>query len=91
MAEAFGWAVGLLIGLTYARPFSSRVRAVLFLILLVAFGAGMTFFSGEWMSEPAFVFVDIGQVALATLIGSFIRRQLFARRRATGSAAKLPQ
>jgi hypothetical protein len=50
---------------------TTRWRISLFAIAIVLLGALITLLSGELASEPWLVIVDIGQVAVAALIGVF--------------------
>jgi hypothetical protein len=49
----------------------TRWRVMLFLLSIALLGALITVLSGEIESDPWLVIVDIGQVAVAALIGAY--------------------
>ena len=73
MDELVAWALGLVLGIVFARPLESALRAVAFAGVAVALGLGVTVLSGEWAESPLLALVDIGQVLLAASIGAFAR------------------
>jgi hypothetical protein len=50
---------------------TTRWRILVFAIAILLLGALITLFSGEMESELWLVIVDIGQVAVAALIGAY--------------------
>lgn len=78
MGELVAWGLGLGLGYTVRTALTGRWRIVFFVIAIVLLGALITLLSGEMVSEPWLVLVDIGQVAVAALIGAFALP--FARR-----------
>jgi hypothetical protein len=48
---------------------TTRLRITLFVLAIVLLGASITLLSGEMMSEPWLVVVDIAQVAVAASSG----------------------
>jgi len=79
MGEIASWALGVLLGAFYPRPFRSRVSAVCFIGVMFSLGSGVTLASGEWAESPALILVDVGQIGLAALIAAFFRPYLVAR------------
>jgi hypothetical protein len=79
MSEVIVWGTGLLIGLLFDAPLSSVGRTIFFFFLTAVGGSALTVISGEFATEPALVLVDIGQAAIAALLGCFARRQFFER------------
>jgi hypothetical protein len=71
MGELVAWGLGLGLGFTARNMLTTRWRTVLFAIAVLLLGALITLLSGELASEPWLVIVDIGQVAVAALIGLF--------------------
>ena len=71
MGELVAWGLGLGLGYTIRNMLTTRWRILLFAIAIVLLGALITLLSGELASEPWLVIVDIGQVAVAALIGVF--------------------
>jgi hypothetical protein len=71
MGELVAWGLGLGLGFTVRNMLTTRWRISLFAIAIVLLGALITLLSGELASEPWLVIVDIGQVAVAALIGVF--------------------
>ena len=71
MGELVAWGLGLGLGLTVRNMLTTRWRILLFMIAIIVLGAVITFLSGEMASEPWLVLVDIGQVAVAALIGAY--------------------
>jgi hypothetical protein len=71
MGELVAWGLGLGLGFTARNMLTTRWRIVLFTIAILLLGALITLLSGELASEPWLVIVDIGQVAVAALIGLF--------------------
>jgi hypothetical protein len=70
MGELVAWGLGLGLGYTVRNSLTTRGRMLLFVMTVVLLGALITLLSGEIASEPWLVIVDIGQVALAALIGA---------------------
>ena len=71
MGELVAWGLGLGLGYTIRNMLTTCWRILLFAIAIVLLGAFITLLSGELASEPWLVIVDIGQVAVAALIGAF--------------------
>jgi len=65
--------VGLGLGLGYTARNMLTVwwRIILFALAIVVIGTLITLTSGEMATEPWLVIVDIGQVAVASLVGAF--------------------
>jgi hypothetical protein len=70
MGELVAWGLGLGLGYTVRNSLITRGRMLLLVMTVVLLGALITLTSGEIASEPWLVIVDIGQVALAALIGA---------------------
>ena len=71
MGEVVAWGLGLGLGYTVRNALTARCRILLFVTAILVLGALITLLSGEMASEPWFVIIDIGQVAVAALIGAF--------------------
>jgi uncharacterized membrane protein len=71
MGELVAWGLGLGLGYTVRNMLTGRWRILLFLIAILLLGALITLLSGEMESEPWLVIVDVGQVAVAALIGAY--------------------
>ncbi len=71
MGELVAWGLGLGLGYTVRNVLTGRWRILLFLIAILLLGALITLLSGEMESEPWLVIVDVGQVAVAALIGAY--------------------
>jgi hypothetical protein len=71
LGELVAWGLGLGLGYTVRNMLTSRSRILLFVIAILLLGGLITLLSGETESEPWLVIVDIGQVAVAALIGAF--------------------
>ena len=84
MGELVAWGLGLGLGYTVRNMLATRWRILLFVIAILLLGAVITLLSGEIESEPWLVIVDIGQVAVAALIGAYALP--FALRRLGNSA-----
>jgi hypothetical protein len=89
MGELVAWGLGLGLGYTVRNMLTTRWYILLFVIAILLLGSLITLLSGELQSEPWLVIVDIGQVAVAALMGAyglpFVLRRL---RRATQSTAR---
>lgn len=68
MAELFPVAAGIVVGLIVSRIPNMRVRLIVAAILTLACAATATFISGESEESWAFIFVDIGEVAIVAAI-----------------------
>jgi hypothetical protein len=71
MGEAVAWGLGLALGYIARGMLTGRWRLSLFILAILLIGTLVTVASGEMASEPWLVIVDIGQVAVAALIGMF--------------------
>lgn len=71
MGELVAWGLGLGLGYTVRNMLTGRWRILIFLIAILLLGALITLLSGEMESEPWLVMVDVGQVAVAALIGAY--------------------
>ena len=71
MGELVAWVLGLGLGIL-RNMLTTRWRILLFVIAILLLGALITLLSGDEMeSKPWLVIVDIGQVAVAALIGAY--------------------
>jgi uncharacterized membrane protein YeaQ/YmgE (transglycosylase-associated protein family) len=68
MGELFPIVAGILVGIIASRIARGRMRALVGVALTVLFGVTATLLSGEARESWAFVFVDLGLVALAAVI-----------------------
>jgi hypothetical protein len=87
MGELVAWGLGLGLGYTARNMLTGPSRVFLFAIAILVLGGLVTLVSGEMASEPWLVLVDVGQVAVAALIGAFalpfaVRIRELARRTA---------
>ena len=84
MGEVFPIIAGIIIGLLVSRIGAVRTRWIAATILTLAAGAAATFLSGESVESWAFVFVDIGLIALAAAIAwglaTFVARRVAVAR-----------
>jgi hypothetical protein len=87
MGELVAWGLGLALGYTSKDLLTSRWRILAFALSIMVLGALITLFSGETTSEPWLVIVDIGQVAVAALIGAFALPFALRRLRNTSPSA----
>jgi len=71
MGEIVAWGLGLGLGYVASGSLTNRWRVLIFIVAVLLLGILITLFSGEMFSEPWLVLVDIGQVAVAALIGMF--------------------
>jgi len=72
MGEIVAWGLGLCLGYVARASLTTRWRVLVFVAVILLLGALITLLSGEMFSEPWLVLVDIGQVAVAALIGMFV-------------------
>ncbi len=87
MGELVAWGLGLGLGYTMRNMLTVPSRVFLFAIAIFVLGGLVTLVSGEMASEPWLVLVDVGQVAVAALVGVFalpfaVRVRELARRTA---------
>ncbi len=68
MGELFPIVAGILVGIIASRIARGRLRALVAVALTVLFGVTATLLSGEARESWAFVFVDVGLVALVATI-----------------------
>ncbi|HEU0081557.1 MAG TPA: hypothetical protein VFQ87_01685 [Bradyrhizobium sp.] len=71
MGELVAWGLGLGLGYTVRNSLTGWRRILLFVIAVILLGSLITFLGGELLTEPWLVLLDIGQVAVAALIGAF--------------------
>jgi hypothetical protein len=71
MGELVAWGLGLGLGYAARGTLTNRWRIFSFVFALLLLGMLVTLLSGEIFDEPWLVIVDIGQVAVAALIGAF--------------------
>jgi membrane protein YqaA with SNARE-associated domain len=71
MGELVAWGLGLSLGYSVRNKLTARRPILLFLIAVAVVGGLITLASGEMASEPWPVLIDIGQVAVAAVIGAF--------------------
>ena len=71
MGELVAWALGLALGFLARDALTSWRRILAFGLAIMVLGALITLMSGEMASEPWLVIIDIGQVAVAALLGAF--------------------
>ena len=87
MGELVAWGLGLAFGYTVRNMLTSWWRDLLAVIVVLALGTMITLSSGEMMSEPWLVVIDIGQVGVAALLGCYVLpRVLRWLRRVVGTA-----
>ena len=87
MGELVAWGLGFGLGYVVRNKLSARWRIVLLVIAILLLGTLITLLSGELMSEPWLVIIDIAQVAAATLIGIFVLPVAFRRLQGTAQSA----
>jgi hypothetical protein len=71
MGELVAWGLGMGLGYSARNVLTGWQRNLLFVIAIILLGCLITLLSGELATEPWLVLVDIGQVAVAALIGAF--------------------
>lgn len=71
MWELVACSLGVGLGYTVRDSLTTRWRVLFFGIAIALLGALITLISGEMAGEPWLVIVDIGQVAVAALVGAF--------------------
>jgi hypothetical protein len=71
MGELAAWGIGLALGYATKPLLTSPWRVLLFITAIFVLGGLVTLASGEMATEPWLVLLDIGQVAVAALIGAF--------------------
>jgi hypothetical protein len=71
MWELVACGLGVGLGYTVRNSLTTRRRVLFFGIAIVLLGTLITLLSGEMAGEPWLVIVDIGQVAVAALVGAF--------------------
>jgi hypothetical protein len=72
MWELVACGLGVGLGYTVRNSLTTRWRVLFFGIAIVLLGTLITLLSGEMAGEPWLVIVDIGQVAVAALVGAFV-------------------
>ena len=83
MGELVAWGLGIALGFTAKDLLTSSSRILAFALSIIVLGALIT----EMASEPWLVIVDIGQVAVASLIGAFALPFALRRLRGTSRSA----
>ena len=80
MEELFPLVAGVVVGLIASRIASMRVRLIVAAVLTLIFAATATLISGEAAESWAFIFVDIGEVAIVAAItwgiATFVARRV---------------
>jgi hypothetical protein len=71
MWELVACGLGVGLGYTVRNSLTTRWRVLSFGIAIVLLGTLISLLSGEMAGEPWLVIVDIGQVAVAALVGAF--------------------
>jgi hypothetical protein len=71
MGELVAWGSGVGLGYVARSTLTTRWRILIFAFAVLFLGTLITLLSGEIFEEPWLVLVDIGQVAVAALIGAF--------------------
>jgi hypothetical protein len=71
MGEFIAWGLGLGFGYMVGNSLSTPRPILLFALVILLLGTLVTLASGEIWQEPWLVIVDVGQVAIAALIGAF--------------------
>ena len=71
MGEIVAWGLGLGLGYVARNSLTGRWRILIFAAVVLLLGISITLLSGEMFDEPWLILVDIGQVAVAALIGAF--------------------
>jgi hypothetical protein len=71
MGELVAWGLGLGLGFTVRNMLTTRWRILCLALAIILLGTLITILSGEIVSEPWLVIVDVGQVAAAALIGAY--------------------
>jgi hypothetical protein len=71
VGELVAWGLGLAFGYVASSALTTHWRILIFAFSVLLLGALITLLSGEMFDDPWLVFVDIGQVAIAALIGVF--------------------
>lgn len=79
MGELLPWVLGALLGSAFLRASHWRAFTVIaFAVSVFILGIGSAVINGEWLENPGFGLVDIGQVALSAWIAGFIGKGLLA-------------
>jgi hypothetical protein len=71
MGEFAAWGIGLALGYATRPLLTAPGRVLLFVIAIFLLGGLVTLASGEMATEPWLVLLDVGQVAVAALLGAF--------------------
>jgi hypothetical protein len=71
MGELAAWGIGLALGYATRPLLTAPWRVLLFVIAIFFLGGLVTLASGEMATEPWLVLLDVGQVAVAALVGAF--------------------
>lgn len=83
LIEAFPFAFGVLLGLTWSRFGGPGARRLQWAGVSVLLGAIATFASGEWQVSPLYFLFDIGLVAVVSM-GTVLAIRYLERTRAKG-------
>jgi hypothetical protein len=87
MGEIVAWALGMALGFLARDTLTSSRRILAFGLAIMVLGALITLMSGEMASEPWLVIIDIGQVAVAALLGAFALPFILSRLRGIARSA----
>ena len=87
MGELVAWALGMALGFLARDTLTSWRRILAFGLAIMVLGALITLMSGEMASEPWLVIIDIGQVAVAALLGAFALPFILSRLRGIARSA----
>jgi hypothetical protein len=81
MGELVAWVLGLGLGYTMRRAIKTPLGLCLTVASVIVVGSLVTLAAGELWSEPWLILVDVGQVAVASVLGAFVLPGVLARLR----------
>ena len=81
MGEIVAWGLGLALGLSMRQTITTPRGLTITLISVLLVGGLITLAAGEVWVEPWLILFDIGQVAVATVLGAFVLPAALARLR----------